>query len=75
MGASPPPGFLIRDYLGWLYGLHKLSITVIHHYKHIRLDGFDEGDQLAYAGNGQSRTCLITLGSLDGDKLRLLMDG
>ena len=63
-GASPPPGFLIRDptqrsaptSVGSMV-LRKLSVAVVHHADHVRLDGFDKGNQLPDPLHRKSRPC------------------
>ena len=55
--------------------LDKLSVAVIHHADHIRLDLLAERNQLADLRDRVRRPRGVSLGALDGDELRLVVDG
>ena len=64
----------VRTHIGGFHRLHEFSVAVIHHADHIRLDAFDKGDQLTDPLYGQGRSGLISLGSLDGYQMCLLIN-
>ena len=65
----------IRPHIRGFDGFHKLTVAVVHHNENIRLHALAEGDQLTDLLNGKGGTGGVALGALDGDELRLFIDG
>lgn len=66
MGASPPPGFLIREPdhhicadVGRLVLFYELAVTVINHNDELRLDLFHKSNQFSYLFYGKGGARLI----------------
>ena len=65
----------IRTHIRGLHGFHKLTVAVVHHHQHIRLYALAEGDQLPNLLYGKGGPCGVALGALNGNELRLFVDG
>ena len=65
----------VRAYVGGFDGFHKLAVAVVHHDGNAGLDIFAEGNQLADLPDGEGGAGGVALGALNGDELRLFVDG
>ena len=54
---------------------HEFAVAVVDHADHVRFDVLDECDQFSDALHRERLARCISLGTLDGDKMRALVDG